>query len=126
MLAEQQLSSIVFGLIAASIFAAIMFTCNSQLLVVSSAVVRDIYDKLLNKGKEISQHTLVIYSRIVVVLLVVLALIMAFFFQQLVFWLVLFAWAGVGAAMGPISILALFWRRTTWAGALACMLTGHW
>ena len=81
-------------------------------------------DKLINKGQATSQKTLVMYSRIVVVALVILALLMAFFFQELVFWLVLFAWAGVGAAIGPISILALFWRRTTWAGAIAGMLTG--
>ena len=124
MLAEQQLPSVIFGLIAASIFAAIMSTCDSQLLVVSSAVVRDIYDKLINKNRVTSQKTLVVYSRIVVVALVILALLMAFFFQELVFWLVLFAWAGVGAAIGPISILALFWRQTTWAGAMAGMLTG--
>jgi Na+/proline symporter len=44
--------------------------------------------------------------------------------QQLVFWLVLFAWAGLGAAIGPTSILALFWRGATRAGVMAGMLTG--
>jgi len=41
-----------------------------------------------------------------------------------VFWLVLFAWAGLGAAIGPTSILALFWRRTTRAGVIAGLITG--
>ncbi len=123
-LAEQQLPGILFGLIVASIFAAIMSTCDSQLLVVSSAIVRDVYHKLVHKGAELPQKKLVLYSRLVVVLLVGLALLMGFYFQDIIFWLVLFAWAGVGGAIGPISILALFWRRTTWAGATAGMLTG--
>jgi Na+/proline symporter len=42
----------------------------------------------------------------------------------LIFWLVLFAWAGLGAALGPTSILALYWRRTTRAGVLAGILAG--
>jgi Na+/proline symporter len=123
-LAQQHLHPILFGIVVASIFAAIMSTADSQLLVAASAVVRDVYDRILTKGKEIPQKTLVLYSRIVVLGLVIIALVFGIFAQEYVFWLVLFAWAGLGAAVGPTSILALYWRGTTKAGIFAGLFTG--
>ncbi|WP_290963625.1 sodium/proline symporter [Gracilimonas sp.] len=124
LLAQNQLHPVLFGVVIASIFAAIMSTADSQLLVAASSVVRDIYDKLLKKDEEIPQKTLVLYSRIVVVLLVVVSLIFGLVAQNIVFWLVLFAWAGLGASIGPTSILALYWKKTTKAGVIAGLLTG--
>ena len=123
-LAQQHLHPIIFGVVVASIFAAIMSTADSQLLVAASAVVRDIYDRILNKGKEIPQQKLVRYSRLIVLVLVLVALAFGLLAQELVFWLVLFAWAGLGAAIGPTSILGLYWKGTTKAGVIAGLLTG--
>lgn len=123
-LAQQHLHPVLFGIVVASIFAAIMSTADSQLLVAASAVVRDIYDKIIKKGRELSQKKLVLYSRIVVVLLVGVALVFSLMAQELVFWLVLFAWAGLGAAIGPTSILALYWKGTTRKGVFAGLVTG--
>ncbi len=124
LMASTHLHPIMFGVIIASIFAAIMSTADSQLLVAASALVRDIYEKLICKNKRVSQKKLVLYSRVTVVILVVLALLLALLAESLIFWLVLFAWAGLGAAFGPTSILALFWKRTTRAGVIAGMITG--
>lgn len=124
LLAQEQLPGIIFGLVVASIFAAIMSTCDSQLLVVSSAIVRDLHQKLVKKGAELPQKELVLYSRITVVALVVLALLLGFLFEDVIFSVVLFAWAGVGGAIGPVSILALFWKGSTHQGVLSGMLTG--
>lgn len=124
MLAQQQLHPILFGVVLASIFAAIMSTADSQLLVAASSVVRDIYEKIIKKDQEISQIKLVLYSRIVVFVLVVISLMFGFIAEELVFWLVLFAWAGLGASIGPTSILALYWRGTTRAGIFAGLITG--
>ena len=41
-----------------------------------------------------------------------------------VFQIVSFAWAGFGAAFGPVVLLALFWRRSNMQGALAGMIAG--
>ncbi|MDZ7772790.1 MAG: sodium/proline symporter [Balneolaceae bacterium] len=123
-LAQQHLHPAVFGVVVASIFAAIMSTADSQLLVAASAVVRDIYDRIICKGRDISQQKLVRYSRLVVVGLVAVSLVFGLLAQELVFWLVLFAWAGLGATIGPTSILALYWRGTTRAGIFAGLLTG--
>ncbi|MDX1618757.1 MAG: sodium/proline symporter [Balneolaceae bacterium] len=123
-LAQQHLHPILFGIVVASIFAAIMSTADSQLLVAASAVVRDLYDRILKKGESLPQKKLVLYSRIVVLLLVAIALLFGLLAQELVFWLVLFAWAGLGASIGPTSILALYWKGTTRAGVFAGLLTG--
>ena len=124
MLAQAHLHPVLFGVVVASIFAAIMSTADSQLLVAASAVVRDFYQKVVRRHQEVPRERLVLYSRAMVAILVGVALVLGWLAQSLVFWLVLFAWAGLGAALGPTSILALFWRRTTRAGVLAGLVTG--
>jgi len=124
LLAQSMLPSIFFGMVVASIFAAIMSTADSQLLVGASAVVRDVYEKVIRRGEELSDRRLVVISRTVVVVLVGAAVALGWAAEDLVFWLVLFAWAGLGAAFGPTMILALYWRGTTRAGVLAGVATG--
>lgn len=124
MLAQLHLHPILFGIVVASIFAAIMSTADSQLLVAASALVRDFFQKVVKRDAEISQERLVLLSRVTVALLVVLALILGWLAENLVFWLVLFAWAGLGAALGPTSILALYWKGLTRAGVFAGLITG--
>ena len=124
LLAEQILPSVLFGMVVASIFAAIMSTADSQLLVGASAVVRDVYEKVLRRGEELPEQRLVFLSRAVVAVLVGAALLLGWVAEDLVFWLVLFAWAGLGAALGPTTVLALYWRGTTKAGVIAGLVTG--
>ena len=123
-LAQAYFPPVVFGLVVASVFAAIMSSADSQLLVAASGVVRDFYEKIWHKNKNLSQRLLVKASRTVVFGLVVLALLIGFLAEDLVYWLVLFAWAGLGAAIGPTSILALYWKRTTGPGIIWGMITG--
>lgn len=123
-LARLHLHPVLFGIVVASIFAAIMSTADSQLLVAASSVVVDIYRRILKRDQDIDERKLVLLSRIAVILLVVIAIGLGIIAKQLVFWLVLFAWAGLGAALGPTSILALYWKRCTRAGVIAGMLAG--
>ena len=123
-LAGHLLHPVLFGVVVASIFAAIMSTADSQLLVAASSLVRDVYEKLVAGGREVPQRRLVLFSRLTVVALVAASLWLGLGAESLVFWLVLFAWAGLGAALGPTSILALYWRRTTRAGVLAGVVAG--
>ncbi|HEX6201986.1 MAG TPA: sodium/proline symporter [Thermoanaerobaculia bacterium] len=123
-LASQLLHPVLFGAVVASIFAAIMSTADSQLLVAASSLVRDLYDKVWRRGEEVPARRLVTMSRATVVVLVAAAVGLGLGVEELVFWLVLFAWAGLGAALGPTSILALTWRGTTRAGVIAGALTG--
>jgi Na+/proline symporter len=123
-LAQHHLHPFLFGIAIASIFAAIMSTADSQLLVASSSLVRDLYEKVIMRGKIIIQKKLVLYSRLVVLILVMISILFGILAQELVFWLVLFAWAGLGAALGPTSILALFWPKTTRSGIICGIFAG--
>jgi sodium/proline symporter len=122
-LAQQHLPAPLFGIVVAAIFAAIMSTADSQLLVAASTVVRDVHEKVFRR-RPLPRRAAVIYSRLVVMALVAAALALGWVADELVFWLVLFAWAGLGAALGPTSILALFWSRTTAPGVFAGLVAG--
>jgi len=123
-LAQQHLHPIIFGFVLAAIIAAIMSTADSQLLVGASSCVRDLYQRMLLKGKKVTQRQLVFVSRIVIVILVILALGVLEIATEHVFWLVLYAWSGLGASFGPPVILSLFWARATKWGVLAGLVTG--
>jgi len=123
-LAYAQLPPVLFGLIIAAIFAAIMSTADSQLLVASSSLVRDLYQKVLCRSRDIDNRRLVFLSRMVILGLVGLALVLGALAEEWIFWLVLFAWAGLGAALGPTLILSLFWSGANRRGVLAGMVTG--
>jgi SSS family solute:Na+ symporter len=123
-LASAHLHPILLGIVTASILAAIMSTADSQLLVASSGITRDIYQKIIAKDKTISQKRLVFISRVVVLGLVIAALIFGALAKEYVFWLVLFAWGGLGASFGPTLLLSLFWKRTTKVGVIAGFVSG--
>jgi SSS family solute:Na+ symporter len=123
-LSSQYFGPVLYGLIIGGIFAAILSTADSQLLVVASTFVRDIYEKILVKGRTIPENRRLRLSRLVVLFSGLLAMLMAYLAQDLIFWLVLFAWGGLGAAFGSPLILSLYWKRTTTAGVFAGMITG--
>ena len=70
------------------------------------------------------KKTSVVIARISVALISVAAIFIAKNPDSSVFKIVSFAWAGFGAAFGPIMLFSLFWKRTTFAGALAGMISG--
>jgi len=122
MLAEFLFHPLVTGFLYAALLAAIMSTISSQLLVSSSSLTEDFYRLFLNKSA--SQKHLVLIGRICVLLVGVTAALMAGDPNAKVLGLVSNAWAGFGAAFGPMIILALTWRKMSGAGALAGMVTG--
>lgn len=113
---------VVAGFLLAAILAAIMSTADSQLLVASSAVTEDFYHVFLHR--KASQTELVWVSRGSVIFIAVVAFIIALNPQSSVLDLVAYAWAGFGAAFGPIILLSLFWKRMTGGGALAGIIVG--
>ncbi len=123
-LASQHLHPILFGLTVAAVFAAIMSTADSQLLVAASGITRDIYQKIFRRGKAITERRMVFLSRMAVLILTFAAIGLGAVAKELVFWLVLFAWGGLGASLGPPVVLSLFWKRTTRWGVLAGLVSG--
>lgn len=112
----------VGGFLLAAILAAIMSTISSQLLVSSSSLTEDFYKIFLRRNA--SETELVTIGRIAVVAVAAVAIALAYNPDSNVLELVSNAWAGFGAAFGPIVILSLFWKRMTRWGALAGMVVG--
>ena len=110
------------GLFLAAILAAIMSTIDSQLLVSSSTLTSDFYQRVFRRNA--SAKELVHVSRGFVILITVIACLLALFPFESIFNIVKFAWGGFGAAFGPVVIMALYSRRTTWQSALCGMLIG--
>ena len=113
--------AILAGVILAGILAATMSTSDSQLLAAASAVSQNIVKEFF--GKTLSQKASMLVARITVVVIAIVGVIWAKD-EGSVFEIVSFAWAGFGAAFGPVVLFALFWKRTTKYGALAGMVVG--
>jgi sodium/proline symporter len=120
-LTQQLLNPWVAGIILAAVLAAVMSTADSQLVVSSTALTEDFYRAFLNK--EASDKTLIWVGRLTVTGVAVAAYVLALG-GGAVLDIVSYAWAGFGAAFGPVIILSLFWPRMTGAGAMAGMLGG--
>lgn len=113
---------LISGFLLAAILAAIMSTISSQLLVSASSLSEDLYKSLTNKTLE--TKTVVNLGRGAVVLVAIAAGILAADPNSSVLNLVSIAWAGFGAAFGPLVLCSLLWRRMTVNAAYAGLLTG--
>ncbi len=116
------LTPILAGVILFSILAATMSTSDSQLLVTSSSISQDFLKGLVKKDATESQIMWV--GRITIIVVAIIAAIIAFDPQSSIYDIVSHAWAGFGATFGPLILFSLFWRRTTFRGALAGMVGG--
>ena len=112
----------IAGIFLCGILAAIMSTADSQLLVTASSVSEDIYKGVINKNADDKKVLRV--SRITVVVVAVLAYIIALNPDNSIMGLVSNAWAGFGAAFGPLVLLSLFWKRTNMPGAVTGIVSG--
>ncbi|MBR0411580.1 MAG: sodium/proline symporter PutP [Eubacterium sp.] len=112
----------VGGIFLCGILAAIMSTADSQLLVCSSSVSADIYKDIFNP--DASNETVLKIGRAVTIIVAILAIIIAWNPDSSVMTLVSDAWAGLGAAFGPLVVMSLFWKRTNLPGAMAGLISG--
>jgi SSS family solute:Na+ symporter/sodium/proline symporter len=121
-LSQLLFNPLVAGFLLAAILAAIMSTISSQLLVTSSSLTGDFYQVFLNKNA--SEKQLVLVGRISVFLVALVAIYLAYDRNSSILSLVSNAWAGFGAAFGPVVIGCLYWKGMTRNGALAGMIAG--
>ena len=115
-------AALLAGVILAGILACTMSTCDSQMLAASSSVSENILHETL--GVELSEHMQMVMARIVLIVIAGIGVFIARDPNSSVFGIVSFAWAGFGAAFGPIMLLALFWKRANRYGAIVGMLGG--
>jgi sodium/proline symporter len=122
-----QMSSALFpdfftGIFLVVVLAAIMSTADSLLILASSALTRDIVQKIFHP--RISERGLSILGQLTTLAIGAGALVFALAEVRMIFWFVLFAWSGLACAFTPVVLCTLFWRRTTLPGAVAGMLGG--
>jgi len=122
-----ELGQIIFhpfiaGIMLAAVLAAVMSTISSQLIVTSSALIEDLYKAVFKTNASDKQY--VFLGRMAVLAVSIVALFFAWGKTNTILKLVSFAWAGFGAAFGPIILLSLYWRKLTNIGALSGMVVG--
>lgn len=116
------LPALVAGVILAGILASTMSTADAQLLAAASGISQNIMIDVF--GVKMSDKTNMTVARCTVVIIAILGVILARDPNSSVFGIVSFAWAGFGAAFGPVMLFSLFWKRSNRYGALAGMLSG--
>ncbi len=121
-LSQLLFNPLVAGFLLAAILAAIMSTISSQLLVTSSSLTGDFYQAFLHR--DASETQLVRVGRISVFMVALVAIYLAYDRDSSILSLVSNAWAGFGAAFGPVVIGALYWKKMTRNGALAGIISG--
>lgn len=122
-LANDLLPAWLAGIFISGAIAAMMSTADSQLLVITSSVIEDIYHKTLG-NEAVSEKKLLKLSRIITIAVGALGFVISITSKDLVFALVSYAWAGLGSSFGPALLMILWWKRTTAKGVLAGMITG--
>jgi sodium/proline symporter len=127
LMTEQFLPTILVAIFIAIVLSAIMSTIDSLLVLASSAITRDFYQKIFRP--DLKDEDLTTFSRLVTVAMAIIALGIAILLYNLypdrqVFWIMIFGWSGIAATFCPVIILSLFWKGYTEKGAIASMVTG--
>lgn len=115
-------AALVAGLVLAGILASTMSTADSQLLAAASSVSQNLMQDFFDI--KMSKKTTMAIARVGVVVIALIGIFLARDPNSSVFGIVSFAWAGFGAAFGPVVLFALFWKRSNLYGALAGMISG--
>jgi Na+/proline symporter len=127
MITNEFLPTILVAIFIAIVLSAIMSTIDSLLILASSAITRDFYQKIFRP--DLKDKDLTKISRIATVLMAMVALGIAVLLYNLypdrqIFWIMIFGWSGIAATFCPVIILSLFWKGYTEKGAIASMITG--
>ena len=122
LLSGELLPPLLAGVMMVVVMAAIMSTVDSLLILASSAVVRDFLQQM--RGSLMSDARLARLGKWLTLVIGAIGVVFALHQSPLVFWFVLFAWSGLGAAFGPVLLCALWYKPTNLAGAVAGMLAG--
>ncbi|MGI6045491.1 MAG: sodium/proline symporter [Eggerthellaceae bacterium] len=121
-LAQMILPPFICGVVVSGIFAASMSSSSSYLLIAGSSVAENIYRGVLKR--DASDRQVMIVARITLVVVFLFGILIAYDENSSIFGVVSYAWAGLGASFGPLTLCSLYWRRCNKYGALAGMITG--
>ena len=121
-LSRMLLPGFMCGVVVSGILAASMSSASGYLLIAGSSVAEDLYRGVIKK--DATDNQVMIVSRIVLICVFLLGIVIASDENSIIFKVVSFAWAGLGASFGPLTLCCLYWRRLNKPGAIAGMLTG--
>ena len=121
-LSQIMLPAFFCGLVVSGILAASMSSASSYLLITGSSVAENIFRGVFKKNA--TDNQVLIVSRITLAAVLLFGIFVAWEEDSVIFQVVSYAWAGLGASFGPLTLFALYWRRTNKAGAIAGMVTG--
>ncbi len=122
LMATSLLPALLAGLVCAGILAASISSSDSYLLISASAISKNIYKGILRKNA--SDKEVMWVTRGILIAITLFAMLVATGGNQVIFTIVDFAWAGLGATFGPLLLFTLFWKKTTYPAAVAGMVTG--
>jgi len=121
-LSKMMLPAFFCGLVVSGILAASMSSASSYLLITGSSVAENIFRGVFKK--DATDNQVLIVSRITLAAVLIFGCFIAWDENSVIFNVVSYAWAGLGASFGPLTLFSLYWRRTNKAGAIAGMVTG--
>lgn len=121
-LANELLPAWLAGIFVSGAIAAMMSTADSQLLVISSSIIEDLFHRTL--GWDVSDRALLKGSRYITIVVGLIGFIIALTSDKLIFSMVSYAWAGLGSSFGPLILMMLIWKKVTWQGTIAGLITG--
>jgi len=127
MITNEFLPTILVAIFIAIVLSAIMSTIDSLLILASSAITRDFYQKIFRP--DLKDEDLTKFSRLVTIGMALIALGIAILLYYLypdrqIFWIMIFGWSGIAATFCPVIILSIFWKGYSEKGAIASMVTG--
>jgi len=122
LMSTSMLPALLAGLVCAGILAASISSSDSYLLISASAIAKNIYKGIIRK--QASDKEVMWVTRGILIAITLFAMIVATGGNQVIFTIVDFAWAGLGATFGPLMLFSLFWKKTTYPAAVAGMVTG--
>jgi sodium/proline symporter len=121
-LANELLPAWLAGIFVSGAIAAMMSTADSQLLVISSSIIEDLFHRTL--GWDVSDTKLLKGSRWITIFVGLIGFLIALTSDKLIFSMVSYAWAGLGSSFGPLMLLMLTWKKVSWQGTIAGLVTG--
>ncbi len=121
-LSQMMLPSFICGIVVSGILAASMSSASAYLLITGSSVAENIFRGVFKK--DATDNQVLIVSRITLACVLLFGIVVAWDENSVIFTVVSYAWAGLGASFGPLTLFSLYWRRTTKSGAIAGMITG--
>lgn len=121
-LSQMILPPFMCGVVVSGIFAASMSSSSSYLLIAGSSVAENIFRGVIKK--DATDRQVMIVARLTLIAVFLFGIFVAYDENSSIFGVVSYAWAGLGASFGPLTLCSLYWRRTNMQGALAGMIAG--